>query len=170
MSKLTTWAVRWFAGGIVRDIAEGKKGERAKAIYWWLAGKKTLSAAILAILFGALYAFQPDAAERLAQPAATVIGMLVAWGLIDKTWRNADPPKWVGDALQHLISFGAGLAVLFALVVNGLHWWGCASCPVYEEHARLAADAVAAAATWLAAWLNDPPEKRADIFGRLFKD
>jgi hypothetical protein len=141
--------VRWLAGGIMRDVAEGRKGARAQAAYLWLAGKKTYTGLILGLLLGAVNFFAPEAASRINEPAGLITGLLVGWGLLDKTWRNTTPPEWAGEGLKLLVSLGPAASGLVALVAQ--------LRPDLAPTVDAWAAATAAATAWLGTRLNDPP-------------
>lgn len=90
---------RWASllGDGIRAIADGKAGEKPKAIYWWLAGKKTptglaIGAATAAVEY--LVKAPPDYAWE--QPTLTVFytiaSILVTAGLADGLTRE-EPPQ-----------------------------------------------------------------------------
>jgi hypothetical protein len=149
---------RWALGGIVREIAEGKRGPRAKAVYWALAGHKRESAAILGLIFAALVTFEPATAAHIAPTATAVLGLLVAWGLVDSEWRKSTLPSEWSDELQQLLSYGPAISALVALVVEYLPQIpSCDWCAPLAFKLQLVAAAVATATAWLAARMAPPP-------------
>lgn len=102
-----------YLGRWIRDAAEGKKGETLKALYWSLAGLKTWTGGVLALLTIALVAAgYPDAAAWIT---GTLAALLVSTGLIDKGWRSR-PPTW--DTLP-VWQFGRQWWPEFALALGG---------------------------------------------------
>ena len=96
-----------FLASFVKDVAEGKHGESLKAIYWKLEGKKTMTAVVIAFMYGiaqlgltAVSACVPECAtaESVTQMEAwlayvpTAITFLIAVGLFDAAVR-IEPPK-----------------------------------------------------------------------------
>ncbi len=159
-TKLVEWAARWFLGGIFRNVAEGKKGERLKAAYWWLVGKKRTWAAVLGLAFAALVKWQPETAARVQDPMLLVIGLLVAWGFVDAQWREAGPlPEWT-PIIAKLLAAGPAAAALVALGVEVLRTMPdtCSWCDPVAGKVETLAAAVAAATAWLAARATPPPE------------
>lgn len=148
--SMRDWAIRWFMGGIIRDIAEGKRGPKLKAAYWWATGKKTVTGFFLALLLTALYAYQPDVAAAWAPAMGTVAGALITLGVIDKQWRESTPPVWFPEALKTLVSLGP----LASIIVAGL----AKALPNHTAQIEAGAAAVGAATAWLAAHVSDPPE------------
>jgi len=93
--------------GLFKKVAEGDKGNPITKLYWFLAGKKTVTALIIAILYGvaqvALHTFgqcapecaSPEALKQFASFIAyvpEVVATLIVIGLYDKAVR-LDPPK-----------------------------------------------------------------------------
>jgi hypothetical protein len=149
---------KWILGGIIRDIAEGKKGKKAQDIYWWLAGKKTATAAIAGLLFAALATWQPEVAKAWAPTVTLVLGIAVSVGLVDKAWRDSPMPvEWV-KAYKTLLSAGPAISAAVALVVELLpRVPGCESCSGWVVHIQEMTVAVAAATAWLSARIARPP-------------
>ena len=90
---------RWASllGDGIRAVAEGKAGEKPKAIYWWLAGKKTQTGLIIgAVTAGMEYLVSAPPDYVWEQPTVTVLytfaSVLVAAGLADGLARQ-EPPK-----------------------------------------------------------------------------
>jgi hypothetical protein len=156
--KLIEMGARWLLGGVFREIAEGKKGPKLRAIYWKVAGQKTRIAAVLGLLFAGLAAFDPALATRIAPTAALVIGLGVTVGLVDAGWRSAKPPAEWAEAFSKLMSAGPALAGVVALAVEYLPQIpGCEWCDPLALKLQLASAAVAAATAWLAARFALPP-------------
>ncbi len=158
--RLVLFFARWAMGGIFRDIAEGKKGPKAKAAYWWLVGKKRPVAAILGLLFAALVSFDPALALRIAPGIALVIGVLVTWGFVDAKWREMGPlPEWA-PVFAKVMSVGpifAGIVALIVEVLQKVPDTRCAWCDPLALKVQLAAAAVAASTAWLSARFTEPP-------------
>ena len=159
-SKLVGIIAKWALGGIFRDIAEGKKGEKLKALYWKAAGKKTVTGAIMGVLFAALLYFDPSLGGKVEPVAVMVIGLLVGWGLVDKSWRAGKPLAEWGHSFREVMSWGPALSAIVALLVEYLpKIQGCSWCGPLALKIQLAAAGVAAATAWLAARFTDPPVK-----------
>lgn len=79
-------------GGLLRDVAAGKKGPGPQRVYLWLQGKKTPIGFALGACAAVLAAFVDEAAQY-SGILATVAAFLVSIGLADKAWR-AVPPGW----------------------------------------------------------------------------
>lgn len=92
---------------IVKDIAEGKYGQKPKDWYWWAAGKKTLIALGIAAFYGvaqvglSIFAQcvpecgSQQAVDQLAGAVAwipRIVTVLIAVGLFDAAVR-LEPPK-----------------------------------------------------------------------------
>lgn len=148
--KALEFGARWLLGGILRDVAEGKKGRHVYAAYWWLKGRKTIAGFVLAIIAGALAAFTPAEFAAIAPYAAIAGGVVINAGLLDKTWHNSEPPAWASEALHSIVAAGPVLAALVAglgrVLPNG---WG--------DTLDLWCLAAAEATAFLAAKLAPPP-------------
>ena len=155
---MKNWIIKWFMGGIVRDIAEGKRGPRAYKVYWAMQGRKTYTSIILGILFAAFAFFQPDIAKQWAPTILPIIGFCVTAGLVDKEWRNSLPPVAWKEALAAIMAAGPAISAVFVVVANLVAKIpGCESCEGFAEKANYIAGAVAAATAWLAARFSPPP-------------
>lgn len=152
------WIVRWFLGGIVREIAEGKKGEGPKRVYWWLTDRKRTWSALAGLFFAALVTFNAPLAEKWAGTFTFVLAVMVTIGIADKDWKKAAPlAEWVAP-VQALMSAGPVLAGIVAFVVEFLPQVpNCASCGHLALEIQFYAGVVAAVTTWLAARLAPPP-------------
>lgn len=162
-SKIALVLVRWFAGGILREIAEGKKGPKAKAIYWRLAGWKTDSGFILACAFGALWTFEPALAQQIWPAALSMIGILISAGLLDKNWRAEAPPVAWAQAFSSLMSWGPALSAAAALGVEVLARLHCSWCPVASSKLEVFAAGCAAGTAWLSARFAEPPDRMVGV-------
>lgn len=89
-------------GWILKQAAEGKFGKPVQSLYLWLQGKKTVIAALLGVLAGALQAAQANGAcdliagasvncGQIAQGLAAVAAFLALVGLTDGALRMAPP-------------------------------------------------------------------------------
>lgn len=96
--KLLKWSglVSKILPGLLKSWAEGGLGEPAKKVYWWLAGYKTITGAVLIALgtgFEALaasypeYAWAPQAARVVFWLGATLSSI----GLVDGGTRSPWP-------------------------------------------------------------------------------
>ena len=139
--KLIEYAIRWLAGGIMREVADGRRGPKALAAYRFMVGKKTALGWILAVILAAIAAFYPQLDVRIAPAMATVAGLFMAWGFLDRDWRTSEPPAWVGEGF----------------LVRYLSGAGCAGCGEWAHRIDLAAGSVAMATAWLATHLARPP-------------
>ena len=149
-SRVVGFIARWLAGGIMREISEGKRGPVLYRWYWWAKGKKGATGWILALVLAAVYAVAPDLAQQIGPTVGTIAGLLVAWGFLDSKWREAIPPGFVSEALHLLLSLGPALSGLTALAVAHLS-------PEWSQRVDVGAGAVAMATAWLAAHLSPPP-------------
>jgi len=149
-NRIIGFVARWLAGGIMREISEGKRGPVLYRWYWWAQGKKGSTGWILVLLLAGVYAVNPQLAEQIGPTVGTVAGLLVAWGFLDAKWRAAVPPGFVGDTLHLLLSLGPVLSGLTALAVAHLS-------PEWSERVEVGAGAVAMATAWLAARMAPPP-------------
>lgn len=97
-----------FLPNLVKQIAEGDKNAPLTKAYWWLAGKKTITALAIAFLYGVaqvvlhvLSQCAPACAnpedlvtfEGWLKAVPTVVGVLVGVGLFDKAVRLDAPKK-----------------------------------------------------------------------------
>jgi len=155
--KLIEYAIRWLAGGIMREVADGRRGPRALAAYQFMLGKKTATGWILAVVLAAIAAFDPQLALKIAPALATASGLFMAWGFLDRDWRTSEPPAWVGEGFHTLVSLGPVLALITDLLVRYLSGAGCAGCGEWAHRIDLAAGSVAMATAWLATRLARPP-------------
>jgi len=163
---MKSFVARWFLGGVVRDIAEGKNGDGPKRLYWYLSGKKTIISSIAGLAFAAFAAWKPHLAFDWAPTATFVLGVMVTVGIADREWKNAPPMTEWTIWLAKVLSAGPMIAAGFALVIQYLpRVPGCDGCAALVPHVQWAAGAFAAATTWLAARWNVPPvfpPRRAD--------
>jgi hypothetical protein len=106
----------------VRAAAEGKLGDtptkrdRWKRAYWWAVGKKTGTGILLLVATVVLAAF-PDTRAAAAYVGGPLATLLVAWGLLDKAWRNYRP-AWLSSPLArfaaaHPAEVGAAFTAAF---------------------------------------------------------
>lgn len=155
---MKTLIAKWLLGGIFRDIAEGKKGERLKRIYWWLSGRKRTWSAIAGLAFAGFVAWKPDLATEWAPAITLVLGLMVTIGIADADWKIAPPPVEWAAAFQKVLSCGPALSALVALLVEFLHKIpGCASCESLAPQIQAVAAATAGVTAWLAARFAIPP-------------
>lgn len=144
----------------VRASAEGRNGPKAKAVYWWLAGRKRylgLAAALAAVTVAALG--HPNWAVAVGSGAV----LLVEAGLLDKAWRNDLPPAvttagWYRLLAQHSGDLAALLATGFYAVTHGsCIEWHFLTCQV--EAAALIGTAAGLVHLGLvdSAWKSRPP-------------
>ncbi len=156
--KLVAVIARWALGGIFREVAEGKRGARLKAAYWWLAGKKRMTGAVIGLAYAAVFAFDQQLAARIAPTVAMVVGLFVGWGLVDAAWRDGRPlPEWQAPFAK-IMSAGPALAAIVALAVEYLPQIpGCTWCDGFALRVQLVAAAVATGSGWLAARFSAPP-------------
>lgn len=156
--KLLTLLAKFLAGGLVRDIAEGKRGPRLKAIYWRLAGRKTYTGFLLAALAGGMALADPTLAEQVAPVLGTIAAVLVSAGLLDRGWRSAPPPVALSQAWQQVLAFGPALAAVTALLIEWLpRVPGCAWCTDVAGYLQLGVAAMGVAVGYLAARFAEPP-------------
>lgn len=150
-NKLFEWGANWLLGGVLREIAEGKRGAKAQRAYLWLQGKKTITGFVLAVLAGALAALAPETRDAIAPGLGLVAGLAINAGLLDKTWRSAQPPAWASEALHAVVSAGPvvaiGVAALGRVIPGG---WG--------DRLDMACLAVGQATAFLGAYLAEPPK------------
>lgn len=162
MGKVKELVVKWVLGGIVRDIAEGKKGAGLKRAYWLAAGWKTRTSAIAGLVFAALATWHPEIVARYGGEITFGLGVLVTAGLADADWKKAVPPFAWSDALHAIMAWGAALSGLLALAQFALmRIPGCAVCPRLAPEVEWYASAVAGVCTWLAARFAEPPDGMA---------
>lgn len=166
---MKTAIVRWFLGGIFREVAEGKRGEQLKRAYWWLSGRKRTWSAIAGLLFAGLTAYRPDVAVHWAPAIVGVLGFMVTVGLADKDWKVAPPPVEWATAFHEIMSFGPVLSAAVAFLAEFLpRIPGCTACAGYVPPIREFAVATAAVTAWLAARFAVPPKfpmRRAEDLG-----
>lgn len=87
---------------LVKKVAEGDFGATPAKVYWWLAGKKTWTALVLATVAGGLFLASQlglcgpcyDYGTYIAS-ASVVLG---SWGLFDGAVRiqAPEPPPFIG--------------------------------------------------------------------------
>jgi hypothetical protein len=157
--KLIEAALRWFAGGVFREIAEGKRGPTLQRWYIFAQGKKTKTGGVLAFLLLAVGALRPDLVHEVGPWLGTAATILVAGGLIDKQWRKQAPPKELAESFHTVMSFGPVVAAGFALLVELLpRIPNCASCADWVSTLQVLAAGIGTATGWIAAHLSDPPD------------
>jgi hypothetical protein len=104
-------------GSQYRAAYEGKYGETVKAIAWWLAGKKRAIGYVLAAAAIVVVAVHADPA--VAAALATLSGLAVAGGFVDKSFRDDRPweslPAWtlIRDRGADALAILGGLAAMF---------------------------------------------------------
>lgn len=150
----------------IRDAAEGRLGQGAKAAYWFLAGAKTWSGFGLAIAAGA---FEAIGEHQWAVWVGAAAGVLISAGLVDKAWR-ADIPAVIAQSglYRFLAGNSAGLSALLATAFAGLEHMA-ATDPHYAVAAKVVL-ALAALGVQLglvdAAWRSKPPVVPLDALGK----
>lgn len=168
-SDVVQSAVRWFAGGVFREIAEGKYGPTLQRAYLVSRGKKTEIGGMLALLVSAFLFYMPaEASKTVATPAfGSVSALLIVGGLIDKAWRTQPPPIWFMDGLHRIMSFGPVASACVAAAVQLLPLLPhCHHCEMAVVYIQLGSAAVASVTGWLAAYCAPPP----DVPGRRASD
>jgi hypothetical protein len=148
--KVIGFIGRWLAGGLIREIADGRRGARLQSWYWAAVGRKTMTGWVLALLLGATIAVNPQLGKEIMPYVGTVSGLLIGWGFLDKQWRESQPPEWVGEGLHTLLSLGPALSAIAALLVSHLS-------PEWASRVDLGAAAIGGATAWLAARFARPP-------------
>lgn len=152
-------AVRWAAGGIFREIAEGKRGPKLQKWYLAARGYKTATGGLLALLVaGFMFAAPQTASSTLATPLfGAAAGVLIVGGLIDKAWMVQPPPTWFMDALHEVMSYGPLLSGIVAALTQFLPLVpGCEQCQAAVFYIDVGSGAVASATGWLAAYCAKP--------------
>lgn len=156
--KLALIAIKLFAGGLFRDIAEGKRGPKLQALYWRLCGYKRLTGFALAAVLGGMAVADPALFASLAPTLGTVAALFVAWGFLDKGWRTAPPPVEISAAWHSLLAFGPILAAVAALAIEWLpRIPSCGWCADVAGYLQISVAAVGIASGYLAALLTEPP-------------
>ncbi len=130
MGKLKTWFVNQFIGREANKVAEGKRGEWARGIYWELAGKKRLTGLILGGLAVLAAQFGPDG-EAIGAIVASVAGILITVGFLDKDWRQPKEklPEAIAGVGTYSATSGAALVAateLFTALGAKVPWAGVA--------------------------------------------
>lgn len=157
--KLLDYAIRWLAGGLFREIYEGKRGPTLQRWALALKGKKTLIGFLLTLLVAALVVYQPAVLGAYGHLVLLATSVLVLGGFLDKAWWKSSPPAFIGEVLPTLLSFGPVASMLVALAVEFLSRNPeCVSCAEWVDTVQLVAAAVATATGWLAARLAAPPD------------
>lgn len=149
-NKLFEMGARWLLGGVLREVAEGKRGPKLQNAYLWLQGRKTVTGFVLAVMTGAVLALAPEQ-TALINGLGTLAGVAVSAGLLDKTWRNAQPPAWASEALHAVVASGPAVAIGVALLGRVLPGgWG--------DRLDLVCLAVGQATAFLGAYMAEPPK------------
>jgi len=119
--------------GWVREVAEGKRGEKAQAIYWALAGAKTWSGIVLAVAAAITAASgQAEVGGWIAAGA----GVLISLGLVDRAWRTDIPAVLAQSSVYRLLAKYSGelaallSAALLAIEGGSCPGWTCATWSV----------------------------------------
>jgi hypothetical protein len=155
---MKAWITKWLLGGVMREIADGKRGSGPMKLYWYLSGKKTAVSSVAGLAFAALTAWRPDLALDWAPTITLVLGVMVTVGLADRAWKDAPPLEQWTRWLSEILSAGPAISAAFALAIQLLPSVpGCPSCADYIPQLQWAAGAFAAATAWLAARWNVPP-------------
>ncbi len=156
-NKLVQFFVKWALGGIFRDVAEGRRGARLKALYWALVGKKRAIGFTLAAVLGGTALVDPKLAAQIAPYVGTIAGLLVGWGLLDAGWRKEKPPAEWAQAFRQVMSFGPLVAGIAALAVEWLPQIpGCVRCDHAAGWIQVGMAAVATATGYLSARFAEP--------------
>lgn len=101
--------LRW-AGKQAREIAEGKQGPKAQAVYLWFQGKKRFIGGALGFITVALVgAGKADVAVFITGPLAA---LFLSIGFIDANWRDA--PKFDSTWLRLLRAHAIDVSALLA--------------------------------------------------------
>lgn len=155
--KIIEAAGRWLLGGILREAAEGKRGPALQKAYLALAGWKTYTGLILAVLLGALMTYEPILGAKVTAYIGPWVGILISAGLLDKAWRS-DRPGWATDVMSYLSGFGATLSLGLTLILHVLgEIPGCTECVLWHDRMEDVAMGIGAASLWLNRWLAEPP-------------
>lgn len=157
-SKAVEVGLQWAAGPFFTALAEGKYGEKPKALYWWLKGKKTTTGFLVGVLAAAVTYFDPALAGQVGPNVALLGGVLVSAGLMDKLLHSdADlalgAEAWFTDGLHAIVGAGSAIALITAAVS---HFTGGT---VFGLPLDVVSGAVAAAVNFLSALLSPPPLK-----------
>lgn len=156
-NKLIEMAGKWLLGGVLREVAEGKRGPKAQAVYLAMAGKKTYAGFAMAALLGALMTYDPLTGAKIAALLGPWVGILIGAGLLDKAWRT-DRPAWAGDALGWLTGLSASLSLGVTLILHVLgEMPGCDACSLWHDRLEDVAMGVGAATLWLNRFIAEPP-------------
>lgn len=88
---------------LFKNAAEGRMGPQLRAVYWWLAGKKTVTGAVLMAVGAGLETLIPSFPEwtwllPVSQWVYWLGGALAAVGLVDGGTRSPWPVKPDGTA------------------------------------------------------------------------
>lgn len=152
------WLVRWTLGGIVREIAENKRGKGLHDLYWWLSGKKSITSAILGLAFSAFVSLYPQTAIDWAPTATFVLGIMVTVGIADREWKSAPPPEDWKRYASKILSAGPAIAAGLAFLANLLQTFpGCGGCAEYVKYVEWTAATFASLCAWIASRWNMPP-------------
>lgn len=154
--------VKWLTGQ-VRAAAEGKLGPQAKAVYWWLAGRKREISTWAGVAAGAAFMVgYPGIAGGIGAVAAVGLSL----GFIDANWRDDSEYDWLKDsAVWKAVANNAPL--LTAGATAGLAWLQGTTCTLGDWCARASIGLVVAMAVLVqvgavdAAW-NAPAPKTDD--------
>lgn len=152
-----------FIGAELRAVAEGKRGEFAKKVYWALAGVKTFTGLAFGAAAVALLSLNQNEGAAVL---GTLAGILVAGGLVDGRWRSH--PDWETAPAWILVRNHA--ADVFAILGTGAAYFTTCSgsTAALLAHAHLtcgAGIAIVTAATGIFTWLmgeaqlSVPPSK-----------
>jgi len=100
----------------VRAAAEGRLGPVWKARYWAMAGKKTWTALALTVTAGVAAYLGHD---QVAVGVATLAGLLMQAGLLDKAWRGQLPAELAqSQPYRFLAQHSADLATLSGVAAS----------------------------------------------------
>ena len=130
IGKLKGWITNQFLGREANKIAEGKRGPRAQSFYWFVAGKKRLTALVLGGVAVLAAQLGPEG-EVVASVVASVAGVLLTLGFLDKDWRQPQEklPEAIAGVGTYSATIGAALVAateLFTALGAKVPWAGVA--------------------------------------------
>ncbi len=155
-SMATKIGISW-ALGQVRAAAEGRLGPEWKVRYWWLAGKKTITGVVFAMIAAVLAAL---GYEHAGEVLITLGATAVTAGLLDKAWRT-EIPAWLKESVVYrfLAGHSAWLAPTFSSLFLFVQAGECGGLDCRVAGTLVAA--LAAIAVWAGlldtAWKAAPP-------------
>src|SRR5262245_26940619 len=142
-----------FTGRVFRAIENGEYGSFLSRVYAATKGRKTTTAAIMAILTAAATQFAPGLVPALA----TVTVVLGHAGLVDKGSR-ADAPEideQVRNVLQTVLGFVSAVSYAATIAQQVLGQIpGCAQCTVIAVNLGILLPIIGTVTSWLTAYLD----------------